>query len=235
MEAVGVEAVGPSLGDVTHAGVTPAQYLDPDISSGLPWRDLPVVDGRDPSLAELLAIAEGDPAEFEVPIVPWPLSGPRPLDPGTGIEGGTTEGTFLTVWDGQRLRARNAAVGGDYVIGLGCAPESLDAPSSGPREQILLWHLNHHPDGGQLFWSVDGRPFLVPVVPAGDDPDLERAVVARSDGSFGICVLPGVWHDGVYPESGDGDFRTRQGRVHARVSADVAGEFRCLLRIPLSH
>ena len=57
MEAVGVEAVGPSLGDVTHAGVTPAQYLDPDIASGLPWRDLPVVDGRDPSLAELLAIA----------------------------------------------------------------------------------------------------------------------------------------------------------------------------------
>ena len=73
------------------------------------------------------------------------------------------------------------------------------------------------------------------MVPGGDDPDLERAVVARSDGSFGICVLPGVWHDGVYPESGDGDFRTRQGRVHARVSADVAGEFGCLLRIPLSH
>ena len=63
---MGVEAVGPSLGDVTHAGVTPAQYLDPDIASGLPWRDLPVVDGRDPSLAELLAVAEGDPAEFAV-------------------------------------------------------------------------------------------------------------------------------------------------------------------------
>jgi hypothetical protein len=213
-------------------GVTPEQYLDPEIAPGLPWRDLPIVDARDPSLADLLLVAEGDPAAFDVPITPWPVTGGRPLDPGTGVEGGTTEGRFTTTWAGLRLNAVNEAVGGAYVIGLGDAPERLD-DAQGPAEQILLWHLNHHPDGGQLFWSVDGRPFLVPVVPAGDSPDLDRAVVARSDGSFGICVRAGVWHDGVYPEAGDGAFRTRQGRVHARVSADVAREFGCLLRIPL--
>lgn len=215
------------------AGVTPDQYLDPAIAPALPWRDLPIVDGRDPSLVDLVIVAEGDPTDFEVPIVPWPVTGTRPLDPGTGVEGGTTEGAFTTVWEGQRLRARNAAVGGEYIIGLGSAPELLDARTDDRHEQILLWHLNHHPDGGQLFWSIDRRPFLVPVVPIGDSPDLDRAVVARSDGTFGLCVRPGVWHDGVYPESGDGNFRTRQGRVHARVSADVAREYRCLLRIPL--
>jgi ureidoglycolate hydrolase len=93
--------------------------------------------------------------------------------------------------------------------------------------------VNHHPDGGQLFASNDGRPFLVPAIPAGADPDLDRAVVIRSDGDLGVCLRPGVWHDGVYPASGDGDFLTRQGRVHARISCDVAVEFGCLLRIPL--
>jgi len=217
---------------VTTNGVTAAEYLDPTIAHGLPWRDLPVVDGRDASLAGMVEIAP-DPATFDVPIVPWPVSGSRTLDPGTGVEGGTTEGEFVTTWEGRRLRARNAAVGGDYVIGLGDAPERLDAAGDGSPRQILLWHLNHHPDGGQLFWSPERRPFLVPVAPVGDSPDLGRAVVARSDGSFGICVLPGVWHDGVYPERGDGRFVTRQGRVHARVSADVAAEFGCLLRVEL--
>lgn len=87
--------------------------------------------------------------------------------------------------------------------------------------------------GGQLFASVDGKPFLVPAVPAGPDPDLSQAVAIRSDGSVGICLRPGVWHDGVYPESGDGEFLTRQGAVHARVSASLATEFGCLLRVPL--
>ena len=214
-------------------GISAATYLDPHVERGLPWRDLPVVDGRDPVLADLVLVAEGDPAAFDVPIVPWPVTGSRPLDPGTGIEGGTTEGAFTTTWRGQRLHAVNEAVGGTYVIGFGCAPELADDRAGDDPTQILLWHVNHHPDGGQLFWSVDGEPFLVPVIPVGDSPDLDRAVVARSDGSFGICVRPGVWHDGVYPERGDGRFRTRQGRVHARVSADVAAEHGCLLRIPL--
>lgn len=215
-----------------RTGLTAADYLDPAIPSGLRCRDLRVVDGRDPVLAELV-IPTGDPERFDVPIVPWPVTGTRPLDPGTGIEGGTTEGTFTTTWRGHRLVGRNAAVGGEYVIGLAVAPGDADADPTDPPTQVLLWHLNHHPDGGQLFWSVDGRPFLVPVVPPGDSPDLDEAVVARSDGTFGLCVRPGVWHDGVYPESGDGDFRTRQGRVHARVSADVAREYGCLLRVPL--
>ncbi len=220
-------------------GATPEEYLAPSVPAGLPWRDLPVLDARDPSLAELLAVVEGDPRAFDVPIVPWPFDGARPLDPGTGVGGGVTEGEFTCWWEGRRLLASNQAVDGRYVLGFSCAPEHADDPPDGRsgdvpvRDQVLLWHVNHHPDGGQLFASLDGEPFLVPAIPPGESPDLDRAVVARSDGSFGLCLQPGVWHDGVYPCHGDGRFLTRQGRVHARVSADLADELGCLLRIPL--
>ncbi|MGI8754364.1 MAG: ureidoglycolate lyase [Acidimicrobiales bacterium] len=215
-------------------GVTQEEYLSPDVAPGLPWRTLPIVDARDPELADLLIVVDGDPSAFEVPIVAWPFDGARPLDPGTGIGGGCTEGAFTCTWSGARLLARNEAVDGTYVLGFACAPEVADAPGDGtPPDQVLLWHMNHHPDGGQMFASLDRRPFLVPAVPPGGSPDLDRAVVASSDGTFAICLRPGVWHDGVYPCHGDGRFWTRQGRVHARVSADISRENGCLLRIPL--
>lgn len=217
-------------------GIPATTYLHPEVPAGLAIRDLPVVDARDPSLAGLVDVVElvgGGPVGYEVPITPWPVSGSRPLDPGTGVEGGTTEGAFTCTWEGDRLLATNEAVGGHYVIGFAERPEVAADSRSSSREQILLWHVNHHPDGGQLFWSTDGRPFLVPVIPVGEDPDLERAVVVRSDGKVGVCVLAGVWHDGVYPEEGDGRFRSRQGKVHARISCDVARELGVLLRIRL--
>lgn len=214
-------------------GVSAEEYLAPAVPSGLAWRDLPVVDVRDPAVADLVLAVDGDPRAFDLPIEPWPTTGGRPLDPGTGVGGGVVEGRFSCRWQGARLLATNEAVGGRYVIGFAVAPEAADRPLAGPPEQVLLWHVNHHPDGGQLFASLDGRPFLVPAIPAGPDPDLDRAVAVRSDGDVAICLRPGVWHDGVYPESGDGEFLTRQGAVHARISASVADEHHCLLRIPL--
>lgn len=221
-------------------GISAEQYLDPRVAPGLPWRDVPVVDARDPSLADVVITVDGDPRAFDVPIVPWPVAGHRVLDPGTGVEGGVTEGVFETRWDGNRLRATNGAVGGDYVIGFAGDPAEADGPpvatdgDDGPG-RVVLWHLNHHPDGGQLFASLDGSPFVVPVVPAGEDPDLHRAVGAYSDGSFAICVRPSVWHDGVYPLRANGRFLTRQGRVHARISADLAAEFATLLCVQLAR
>ena len=216
------------------AGVSDEEYLAPEVPAGLPWRDLPVVDVHNPAVADLAVAVTDDPRTFPVPIVAWPIEGGRALDPGTGVGGGLVQGRFSCRWDGARLPASNEAVGGRYVIGFATAPEHADEPFSGPAEQILLWHVNHHPDGGQLFASLDGRPFLVPAIPPGSDPDLDRAVAIRSDGSVAVCLLPEVWHDGVYPESGDGEFLTRQGAVHARISASVAQEFGCLLRVPLA-
>ena len=84
-----------------------------------------------------------------------------------------------------------------------------------------------------LFPSSTSKPFLVPVTPPGEDPNLDSAVALFCDGSYSVCLLPGVWHEGVYPIEGNGRFLTRQGRVHGRISADLSQEFGCLLRMSL--
>lgn len=203
--------------------MTPDELADPNIDRNLPRIAVPTIDVDDPAACGL-AIAVEDPETFAVPLVAWPVAGGRPLDQGTGVGGGSVEGRFACVWDAGRLVATNDAVAGRYVIGLG---------DEGRQDRVLLWHVNQHPDGGQLFWSPDGAPFIVPAAPPGEpfDPNSVRAL--RSDGSVGICLLPGVWHDGVYPIDGDGAFRTRQGAVHARVSIDVAAELAVLLDVTL--
>ena len=110
----------------------------------------------------------------------------------------------------------------------------------GPASQladgrVLLWHCNYHPDGGQLFWPIDGQPFVVPVAPPGDDLKPETFVAFWSDGSFGIYIHPGIWHEGVFPVTPTGRFFDKQGKVHARVSCDLAREFGMLLGVPLPH
>ena len=37
------------------------------------------------------------------------------------------------------------------------------------RSRYLLWHCNYHPDGGQLFFPLEKRPFVVPLALPGDD------------------------------------------------------------------
>ena len=207
-------------------GFSAADYLNPDVPEGLDVKTVKVIDARSPDAAALAIVVNGDPWTFDVPIVPWPQSGSRPLDPGTGAEGGVTEGRFITEWVNARLMSRNEAVDGHYVVGFAVGDDD-------PPTAVDLWHLNYHPDGGQLFASADGTEFLIPAVPPGDDPDLDRAVALYSDGSFALCLLPSVWHEGVYALAGQGSFITRQGRVHARVSADLGHEFGCLLRVPL--
>jgi ureidoglycolate lyase len=73
-------------------------------------------------------------------------------------------------------------------------------------------------DGGQLFFPLDGRPFVVPVAKPGDDLRAEDFIALWSDGTFGIYIHPGIWHEGVFPVTPTGRFFDKQGRVHARVS-----------------
>ena len=100
-------------------------------------------------------------------------------------------------------------------------------------ERMMLWHANYHPDGGQLFFPLDGTPFVVPLALPGDDVKPEDFVAFRCDGTRGLYIHPGIWHEGVFPVR-PGRFFDRQGRVHARVSVDFAREFGCLLRVPLA-
>ena len=98
---------------------------------------------------------------------------------------------------------------------------------------MLLWHMNYHPDGGQLFYPLDHQPFVVPVAPPGDDLRLEDIVAFWCDGSRGLYIHPGIWHEGVFPATLAQSFQDSQGRVHARVSSNIAQEFGVFLNVPL--
>jgi ureidoglycolate lyase/seryl-tRNA synthetase len=170
----------------------------------------------------------------EVEIVRWPARGWRPVDDGTGDEGGTVEGIFTCRWTANVLRATNAAVAGDYVLGWSGDPQSTGAIApTAARASVTLWHLNYHPDGGQLFMPLEPAPFVVPVASPGDDISPDDVVALWCDGSRGLYIHPDIWHDGVFPSSQEQRFLTRQGRVHARVSCDFGEEFGCYLSVPL--
>jgi ureidoglycolate lyase len=211
----------------------PIDYLSPDVPAELPWHHVPLIEASDESVAPYGRLVD-DPDACEIEIVQWPASGWRPVDAGTGDEGGTVEGVFKTAWRGEVLRAQNDAVGGDYILGWSANPGTAreDAGGADP-ERVLLWHLNYHPDGGQMFYPLDGKPFVVPVALPGDDLAPDNVVALYCDGSRGLYIHPGIWHEGVFPCAGEQSFRDRQGRVHARVSCNLAQEFGLFLSVPL--
>ena len=207
-------------------------YLNPDIPAGTRLVDVPLIRATEASMKGHGAIVR-DPAAHRIEIVKWPLSGWRRLDAGTGDEGGTTEGVFACDWRGNRLYGRNEAVSGHYVIGFREPPDRVVEGARLTEDRVLLWHVNYHPDGGQMFWPLDRAPFVVPVARPGDDVKPEDFVAFWSDGSVGIYIDPGIWHEGVFPVRPSGRYLDRQGRVHARVSCDLAREFGVLLNVRL--
>ncbi len=175
-----------------------------------------------------------DPNTFDIEIVQWPAQGWRQIDANTGDEGGFVEGIFHSQWQGDILRGRNEAVAGDYVLGWSTDPQSADEENqSVPREQVLLWHMNYHPDGGQMFFPLDNKPFVVPVALPGDDLSLDKIIAFWCDGSKGLYIHPNIWHEGVFPIADEQRFLDRQGKVHARVSANIGEEFGVYLSVPL--
>ncbi len=211
----------------------PIDYLKPEVPGSLPRVRVPLVRATPESLRGCGELV-GDRRDFEVEIVPWPLAGWRKLDPGTGIEGGTTSGHFEFVWRGDLLYGRNEAVDGHYLFGWSCDPEAASAENPAPdRSQILLWHANYHPDGGQLFYPLDGCPFVTIAAPPGDDISPESFTAFYFDGSQGFYIHPGVWHEAIIPLRDSGRFYDEQGRVHGRVSCNFAKEFGVLLEVPV--
>ena len=146
---------------------------------------VPVIAATAESLEGYGEIAT-DHQSHRIEIVTWPAQGWRPVDPGTGDEGGTTEGTFTFAWQGDRLIGHNEAVGGRYVLGWSRDPGYASTSAREvAREQCLLWHANYHPDGGQLFYPLEARPFLVPLALPGDDVRPEDFVAPS--GGITIC------------------------------------------------
>lgn len=211
----------------------PPDYLNPRVPRGLRRVVAPVVEATPESLRGYGCLVR-TPDEVQVEIVRWPALGWRPVDTDSGDEGGTKEGVFAGEWRGDVLYGRNAAVGGSYILGYGVEPGDAVENHSRSPGRVLLWHANYHPDGGQLFFPLDKRPFIVPLALPGDDVAPEHFVGFRFDGSVGLYIHPNVWHEGVFPLAGAQRFFDRQGAVHARVSVDFAREFSCLLEVPLA-
>ena len=209
-------------------------YLAPDVPSGLHRFELPVVKASAETLAGY-GLLFNDPDEVQVEIVRWPAQGWRPVDPDSGDEGGTTEGCFTSRWKGDVLFGINEAVGGHYILGYGAEPELANSEHTRPPVELLLWHANYHPDGGQLFFPLERRPFLVPLAMPGDDVQPQDFTCFYFDGSQGLYIHPNIWHDGVYAIEGEHRFFGRQGAVHARVSVDFAKEFGFLLKVDLRN
>lgn len=207
-------------------------FLNPKLPAGLPTVLMPVVDATECSLAGFGHLVT-DPAQCEVEIVRWPTQGTRPVDEDTGDQAGTTEGTFVSEWNGDILYGRNEAVAGHYILAYATDPAVAQHGHTRKPSRMLLWHANYHPDGGQLFFPLERKPFYVPLALPGDDITPHRFVCFRFSGDRGLYIHPCIWHEGVFTAYGKQRFFDKQGAVHARVSVDFAREFNCLLEARL--
>jgi hypothetical protein len=211
----------------------PEYIFEASEKPSLPWHEVPLIRATEESIKGYGYLVD-NPATFEIEIVQWPAQGWRPVDDGTGDEAGWVEGTFRCNWRGDVLYGENEAVNGNYVLGWSADPQQAQADEqTAPRDQVLLWHMNYHPDGGQLFYPLDNKPFIVPAALPGDDLTPEKVVAFWCDGSKGLYIHPGIWHEGIFPVEDTQRFLDRQGRVHARVSADIGKEFGVYLSCPL--
>lgn len=196
--------------------------------------ELPVIQATPESVKGYGHIVDS-PDNFPIEIVRWPAQGTRPIDPNSGDQGGVTEGLFEFWWKGDTLYARNNAVGDSYLFAWSQLPEEAasDGDPTKPRDRVLIWRANYHPDGGQMFWPLDGQSFLIPLALPGDDVTPEKFVAFRCEGGKGLYIHPNIWHGAVVPLDDHSRFLDRQGRVHARVSVNFAKEFGGYISIPL--
>ena len=172
--------------------------------------------------------------ESKIEIVTWPKQGWREIEKGTGNEAGYTEGSFDTWWEGNTLWGRNNAVlhksdyeiDGKYILAYSSISEkNLKNQNYTYPKKMYLWHVNYHPDGGQLFFPAKKNSFISPLALPGDDVRVEDFKAFYFDGTKGLYIHPNIWHEGVFPVEEKSSFMGRQGKVHARVSIDLKKEF----------
>jgi ureidoglycolate lyase len=207
--------------------------------------DVPLVLATQESLAGL-----GHPitdfATAGCAITPWPVSGWRPLIPGTGNEGGVVEDVFHLERRGHVQYAANVGLQRRYVTGWYGADPAASAALEGSEPtdlgSLLTHEANYHPCGAQVFAARSGpapAPFVLLLAPPGDDvtPASFRAFfVDPARGVLGVHVNAGVWHQPAFPAGGSAGphvMDNRQGKVHACVGCDFVKEFGGYLRVPL--
>jgi len=148
------------------------------------------------------------------------------------------EGKFRMRWDGDILYGSNLVVGVPFKLGYPCARRTAD----GSQDYILVRDVNYHPDGSQVFFPPEGRPFvmLLALADFGDDIRPEHFRAFYFDGSTGFHIAPAVWHFTPYfqppPCTSEKDemvFDNKQSSVYACVGADTVKEFGVYLKVPM--
>jgi ureidoglycolate lyase len=204
------------------------------VSGGVRVHRVPLIAANDETLRGYGHIVP-DFARGRVTIVTWPQLGWRPIVPGTGNEGGIVEDSFVMQRHGEIQHAVNSAVGRSYITGWFTDPATASADRQPTDTNRIYTHeANYHPDGGQIFSPRDRAAFVALLAKPGDDVTPEDFVAFHCDGSFGIHIDPGVWHQPVFPLGPTATFDDKQGRVHACIAIDFVSEFSCYLEVPLS-
>jgi ureidoglycolate lyase len=176
-----------------------------------------------------------DYAREAVTIVTWPQPDWRPIVPGTGNEGGIVEDCFAMERRGEIQHAVNKAVGRSYITGWYADPATAsEERQPAATDRIYTHEANYHPDGGQVFFPRDRTPFVALLARPGDYIRPDDFAAFFCDGSFGIHIDPGVWHQPVFPLAPVAVFDDKQGRVHACVAVNFVSEFGCYLEVPLT-
>jgi len=214
---------------------TEIDYLAPDVPETLAWHTSTIVKATPESLQGYGVLVD-DYKDFPLEIVTWPKEDGRPIDYGTGNQAGTKNGIFDFWWEGDFFFGKNHAVNDEYLLGWAVNPGDADRNKTNTEvpQQVLLWHANYHPDGGQLFFPLDGTPYIVPLALPGDDVTPAKFVSFYFEGDQGLYIHPNVWHEGIFPLAQKARFYDAQGSVHARVSVNFPAEFDVFLEVPLT-
>ncbi len=209
-------------------------YLNPDVPPELPWHEVEIVKATSANLEGYGKLVEPDEyRNYPMEIVRWPKPEGRPIDEGTGNEAGTVSGDFTFYWDGGVFKGRNEAVNSEYVFGWSKNPKDASETSNEKPERVLLWHANYHPDGGQLFFPLDGGAFITALALPGDNVKPQDFKAFLVENGKGLYIHPNVWHEAIVPLTSSAKFYDEQGAVHGRVSVHFPKEFGVFLSISI--
>lgn len=157
----------------------------------------------------------------------WPKTEGRPLYQNTGNQALPTSGLFKFTYDDKFYYACNESVpDGDYVTGI---------IKKDKRFLIYTHEANYHPDGGQIICPIEKTPYILLLSKAGDDITPKDFIAFYCDGTFGIQILPYVWHQPAYPLVQETSFLNKQCSVHGCVVVNTVEEFNTLLCIDVTN
>jgi len=202
------------------------EFFSEKIPDYLSVVEVPVISGTEETLKDYCNIVENY-NDTKVINNKWPKVKGRPIDDNTGDQALPTEGIFEFKYDEKFCYAKNNSVpNGDYITGV----------INKTRTAIYTREANYHPCGGQIVYPYNGNePFIMLLSKACDDIVPHDFVAFFCNGSFGVQILPNVWHQPVYPMTNNVEFLNKQCSVHACVTIDTIKEFNTLLKIDITH